>query len=137
VHSLFSYDPGVTPKISHNQCILAIPMKRDRQPTDITYLTDRLKSPHCWQPGPGDRSGGAPRIAPSGRHTGMRVSELTGLRLNDIHLATAHTSLPRQGRKDRATPLDPDTVRSFARSPKDDSQLTISSFPHGPNTDES
>ena len=44
--------------------------------------------------------------------TGLRVSELTGLRLHDIHLGIGpHVLCHGKGRKDRTTPLDQDTVR--------------------------
>src|SRR6266702_1245058 len=43
--------------------------------------------------------------------TGMRVSELTGLKTADVHLGTApHTVCRGKGRKNRTTPLDADTV---------------------------
>ncbi|MDQ6613881.1 MAG: tyrosine-type recombinase/integrase [Actinomycetota bacterium] len=43
--------------------------------------------------------------------TGLRVSELTGLRNQDIELGTgAHVRCTGKGRKDRATPLSKDTV---------------------------
>ena len=43
--------------------------------------------------------------------TGLRVSELTGLRRRDIHLGTgAHLACRGKGRKDRATPLTRGTV---------------------------
>ena len=42
----------------------------------------------------------------TGVHTGLRVSELTGLRLQDVHLGTgAHLRCRGKGRKERCTPL--------------------------------
>ena len=43
--------------------------------------------------------------------TGLRVSELTGLRIRDVSLEHgAHVRCNGKGRKDRATPLRCDTV---------------------------
>jgi site-specific recombinase XerD len=43
--------------------------------------------------------------------TGLRVSELTGLTIQDVHLGTgAHVLCHGKGRKDRATPLTSQTV---------------------------
>src|SRR5664279_229380 len=43
--------------------------------------------------------------------TGMRISELTGLKITDIHLGPgAHALCHGKGRKDRGTPLDRETV---------------------------
>jgi len=44
--------------------------------------------------------------------TGVRVSELTGLRICDIHLGTgAHIRVTGKGRKKRATTLTGETVK--------------------------
>lgn len=44
--------------------------------------------------------------------TGLRVSELTGLAVHDVHLGTGpHAYCHGKGRKDRATPLTPHTVQ--------------------------
>jgi integrase/recombinase XerD len=43
--------------------------------------------------------------------TGLRVSELTGLAVHDVHLGTGpHAYCRGKGRKDRATPLTPHTI---------------------------
>ena len=48
----------------------------------------------------------------TGIHTGLRVSELTGLRLQDAHLgAGPHLRCRGKGRKDRCTPLTTVTVQ--------------------------
>lgn len=48
----------------------------------------------------------------TGVHTGLRVSELTGLTLQDIHLSTGpHLRCHGKGRKDRCTPLTTSTVK--------------------------
>jgi len=114
VHSLFSYASGRHPEDAATiSAVLAIPMKRDRQRTDITYLTDAEVTALLAAPDQatvaGRRDHALLQVAVT---TGMRVSELTGLRLNDIHLGTGpHVLCHGKGRKDRATPLDPDTVR--------------------------
>jgi integrase/recombinase XerD len=47
--------------------------------------------------------------------TGLRVSELTGLRTSDIHLGSGpHVYCRGKGRRDRCTPLTPSTVRTLA-----------------------
>jgi integrase/recombinase XerD len=46
--------------------------------------------------------------------TGLRVSELTGLRIGDIHLDSGpHVYCRGKGRRDRCTPLTPPTVRTL------------------------
>ena len=46
--------------------------------------------------------------------TGLRVSELTGLRTGDIHLGSGpHVYCRGKGRRDRCTPLTPPTVRTL------------------------
>ena len=46
--------------------------------------------------------------------TGLRISELIGLRRNDIHLgAGAHVACHGKGRKDRTTPLTKPTVEAL------------------------
>jgi site-specific recombinase XerD len=46
--------------------------------------------------------------------TGLRVSELTGLTINDVHLGTGpHVYCRGKGRRDRCTPLTPSTVRTL------------------------
>lgn len=46
--------------------------------------------------------------------TGLRVSELTGLRISDTHLGSGpHVYCRGKGRRDRCTPLTPPTVRTL------------------------
>lgn len=113
VHSMFSYaafhHPEQADTISR---VLAIPAKRARR-TDITYLdptevTALLAAPDRTTLA-GRRDHALIQVAVT---TGMRVSELTGLRIGDIHLGTAaHVVCHGKGRKDRITPLDRQTVR--------------------------
>lgn len=113
VHSLFSYaayhHPEHAATISR---VLAIPAKRATR-TDITYLdpseiTALLDAPdHSTAAGRRDHA-----LIQVAITTGMRVSELTALKITDVHLGTApHVVCHGQGRKDRITPLDRDTVR--------------------------
>ena len=88
--------------------VLAIPAKRRQRRTDITYLTDPevtalLNAPDQGTPA-GRRDHAFIQVAVT---TGLRVSELTGLRVGDVHLGTgAHVLAHGKGRKDRSTPLD-------------------------------
>jgi len=113
VHSLFSYaayhHPEHAATISR---VLAIPAKRTHR-TDITYLDPAEVTALLAAP---DRSTVAGRrdhaLIQVAVTTGMRVSELTALRLTDVHLGTAsHVVCHGKGRKDRITPLDRQTVR--------------------------
>jgi integrase/recombinase XerD len=91
--------------------VLAIPPKRHDR-TLITHLTDSeidalLSAPDqsTWI-GRRDRAMFALAI-----ETGLRVSELTGLRCADTHLGTApHIACHGKGRKDRITPLTKPTA---------------------------
>jgi len=113
VHSLFSYaayhHPEHAATISR---VLAIPAKRTHR-TDISYLipaevTALLEAPDRSTV-VGRRDHALIQVAVT---TGMRVSELTALKLTDVHLGTApHVVCHGKGRKDRITPLDRQTVR--------------------------
>ena len=113
VHSLCSYasyhHPEHAATISR---VLAIPAKRAHR-TDITYLSPSEVTALLAAP---DRSTVAGRrdhaLIQVAVTTGMRVSELTALKLTDVHLGTApHVVCHGKGRKDRITPLDRQTVR--------------------------
>jgi site-specific recombinase XerD len=113
VHSLFSYaayhHPEHAATISR---VLAIPAKRAHR-THITYLSPSEVTALLAAP---DRSTVAGRrdhaLIQVAVTTGMRVSELTALKLTDVHLGTApHVVCHGKGRKDRITPLDRQTVR--------------------------
>jgi len=114
VHSLFNYASGRHPEDAATiSAVLAIPMNRHQQRTDITYLTDAEVTALLAAPDratvAGRRDHAMLQVAVT---TGLRVSELTGLRLNDIHLGIGpHVLCHGKGRKDRTTPLDRDTVR--------------------------
>lgn len=113
VHSLFSYaayhHPEHAATISR---VLAIPAKRTHR-TDITYLAPAEVTALLQAP---DRSTVAGRrdhaLIQVAVTTGMRVSELTALKLTDVHLGNGpHVVCHGKGRKDRITPLDRQTVR--------------------------
>ncbi|MGH9248305.1 MAG: tyrosine-type recombinase/integrase [Acidimicrobiales bacterium] len=112
VHSFFGYaayrHPEHAATISQ---ILAIPAKRHHR-TDLTYLTPAEVTALLAAPDQatqaGQRDHALLQVAVT---TGLRVSELTGLTLNDLHLGTAaHVVCRGKGRKNRVTPLDAQTV---------------------------
>lgn len=112
IHSFFRYlalqDPTHSAVV---QRVLAMPSKRyDRRP--IGFLTRPemealLAAParHTWA---GQRDHALLLVA---LQTGLRVSELVGLRCQDIRLGTgAHVHCHGKGRKERCTPLRKDAV---------------------------
>ncbi|MFI1884391.1 tyrosine-type recombinase/integrase [Streptomyces jumonjinensis] len=94
------------------QRVLAIPPKRfDR--AIVNYLTTPETDALVAAP---DRTTWTGRrdhaMLLTGVHTGLRVSELTGLTLQDVHLRTGpHLRCHGKGRKDRCTPLTSNTVK--------------------------
>lgn len=94
------------------QRVLAMPPKRfDR--AVVTYLTTTETEALVTAP---DRTTWTGRrdhaLLLTGIHTGLRVSELTGLALQDVHLGTGpHLRCHGKGRKDRCTPLTTATVK--------------------------
>jgi integrase/recombinase XerD len=112
IHSLFRYAALRCPE--HAQTIaqvLAIPPKRCDKAL-VTYLTEPELAALLAAP---DRSTWAGRrdhaLILLAAQTGLRISELTGLTIGDIHLGTgAHVSCTGKGRKQRITPLTTTTV---------------------------
>jgi integrase/recombinase XerD len=112
IHSLFRHAalhrPDDAAVISR---VLAIPPKRF-DTTLITYLTEAevdalldACDPATWT-GRRDRT-----LIMLACQTGLRASELTGLRIAEVHLGTgAHVSCIGKGRKQRITPLTRQTV---------------------------
>jgi site-specific recombinase XerD len=112
IHSLFAYAAHRHPEHAQDiQRVLAIPPKRCEralvsflEPAEIEALLaapDRL----TWT---GRRDYALLLLA---IQTGLRVSELTGLTCDDVHLAGgAHVSCHGKGRKERITPLTKTTV---------------------------
>lgn len=112
IHSMFSYAALRHPEHAATiQRVLAIPAKRcDRNL--VTWLTATEVDALLAAP---DRSTWAGRrdhaMLTLAAQTGLRISELTGLRIADVHLeAGAYVHCLGKGRKERATPLTPHTV---------------------------
>jgi integrase/recombinase XerD len=115
IHSLFRYaalrhpeDAAVIARV------LAMPPKRFNRNV-VTYLTREeiiallaVPDQHTWT---GRRDHAMLALA---IQTGLRVSELTGLTVGDLHLGTGpHVSCHGKGRKQRITPLTPATVAAI------------------------
>lgn len=115
VHSLFSYAAYQLPEHADTiGRVLAIPAKRAPR-AEITYLTPAEVTALVNAP---DRSTIAGRrdhaLIQVAVTTGMRVSELTALIGDDVHLGTgAHVICHGKGRKDRITPIDRQTVQTL------------------------
>ena len=121
VHSFFRYVSICEPQCTLLcQQVLAIPTKRyDRKP--IEYLTcdeiDALVGAPDTSTWLGRRDQALLVIA---LQTGLRVSELIGLRQNDVGLDTgAHVRCQGKGRKQRSTPLRPEAVALMRRWMRD------------------
>ncbi|GAA4370773.1 tyrosine-type recombinase/integrase [Paeniglutamicibacter cryotolerans] len=115
IHSLFRYAALHHPEHAASIArVLAIPPQRvDRHLVD--YLTDSECEALLAAP---DRSTWTGRrdytFLVVAVQTGLRVSELIGLTVSDIHLgAGAHVSCRGKGRKDRITPLTRKTVTTL------------------------
>ena len=95
--------------------VLAIPAKRTDTTIvcflahdEIDALTAAAAATRSWH---GHRDHALLALA---AQTGLRVSELTGLRIGDIHLGSGpHVYCRGKGRRDRCTPLTPSTVRTL------------------------
>ena len=116
IHSLFQYAAVRHPEHAADiQRVLAIPPKRYDKAL-ITYLTEdeitvllAAPDPDTWT---GRRDHALLMLA---CQTGLRVTELTGLTIGDVHLGTgAHVSCLGKGRKQRITPLTAATTAVLA-----------------------
>jgi site-specific recombinase XerD len=112
IHSLFRFAALAHPEHAASiSRVLAIPPKNyDR--ALITYLTepevDALLASCDQATWTGRRDHALLLLAVQ---TGLRISELTGLSRNDLHLGTgAHVACHGKGRKDRITPLTSNTI---------------------------
>ena len=112
IHSFFRFASTRHPEHADDiQRVLAIPHKRSRR-VDITHLDHReivclLAAPDrsTWH---GRRDHALLLLA---IQTGLRLAELTGLKVDDIHLGGgAYVRCQGKGRKDRCTPLNTQTV---------------------------
>ena len=112
IHSLFSYAALRHPEHAATiQRVLAIPTKRATRNL-VTWLTqtelDALLAAPDQTTWTGRRDHAMLTLA---AQTGLRISELTGLTIADIHLAAGpYVNCLGKGRKERATPLTPHTV---------------------------
>jgi site-specific recombinase XerD len=113
IHSLFKY---AAPKAPEHAAVisqvLAIPPRR-RERAIVSYLTAEEIDALLAAPGRGTWHGRRDHaLLLLDVQTGLRVSELTGLKRQDIHLgAGPHVRCHGKGRKDRATPLTAQTVK--------------------------
>jgi integrase/recombinase XerD len=112
IHSFYRFAALEHPEHAHTIArVMAIPTKR-YESSIVSYLDlDEIKAllgapdPCTWL-GRRDHALLVLMI-----QTGVRVSELTGLRVGDVHLGTgAHIRITGKGRKKRATPLTAETV---------------------------
>jgi site-specific recombinase XerD len=107
IHSFYRFAALEHPEHAHTIArVMAIPTKRHERSTvcylTLTEITALLAAPDCntWL-GRRDRALLALMV-----QTGVRVSELVGLRMRDVHLGTGrHIRVLGKGRKKRATPL--------------------------------
>lgn len=113
IHSLFSYAALRHPEHAATiQRVLAIPSKRCEHLL-LTWLSEAEVDALLAAP---DRTTWAGRrdhaMLVLAAQTGLRISELTGLTIDDVHLdAGAYVHCLGKGRKQRATPLTPHTVK--------------------------
>ena len=112
-HAFFRYVAVSEPALAlHCQRVLAIPSKRyDRGP--VAFLTEEETAALVAAPNPktwiGQRDRALLLVAVQ---TGLRNSEITSLRRQDVELGTgAHVRCLGKGRKMRCTPLRPDVAK--------------------------
>lgn len=115
IHSFFKFAALEEPRcIALAQRVLAIPNKRfKRKP--IEFLTEEEIEALLAAPDQGSWGGFRDHtLLLLAVQTGLRVSELVGLRLSDVVLDTgAYVRCTGKGRKERCTPLRKDTVRAL------------------------
>jgi integrase/recombinase XerD len=116
IHTLFRHAAWQRPDdAAIIQRVLAIPPKRfDR--TIVTYLTETEITALITAPDSTTWNGRRDRaLLMLACQTGLRASELLGLRITDLHLgAGAHVSCLGKGRKHRITPLTSATTTQLA-----------------------
>jgi site-specific recombinase XerD len=115
IHSLFRFAALHHPEhAALIQRVLAIPPKRtDRRP--VSYLTRAEINALLGAPDLATRTGRRDRtLLLLAVQTGLRVSELTGLRQCDVTLGTgAYVACSGKGRKQRCTPINAPTVKAL------------------------
>ena len=113
IRSFFRYaalhDPQHAQQIAQ---VLAIPAKRAGKAT-VTWLTGGETEALTAAPDRGTWHGRRDHaLLLTAVHTGLRVSELTGLTIADTHLGDGpHLRCHGKGRKERCTPLTPDAAK--------------------------
>jgi integrase/recombinase XerD len=115
IHSLYRYAALHVPEHAALVArVLAIPAKRHRHPT-ICFLTRQEIGALLSAPDTSTWTGRRDHaLLLAGVQTGLRVSELTTLTRQDAHLGTGpHVRCHGKGRKDRATPLTSQTVKTL------------------------
>jgi site-specific recombinase XerD len=109
VHSFLAYASRFHPEhLATIGRVLAIPPKR-RPRNEISYLTDTEVTALLAAPNQATKAGRRDHAMFQLAVTaGLRVCELTGLQVRDVHLgAGAHVLCRGKGRKNRTTPLGP------------------------------
>ncbi len=112
IHSFYRFAALEHPEHAHTIArVMAIPTKRHERNT-VSYLDlDEIKA-LLAAPDPGTWLGRRDHaLLVLMIQTGVRVSELVGLRVRDVHLGTgAHIQVTGKGRKKRATTLTGETI---------------------------
>ncbi len=109
IHSLFRYAQHRHPEHAQDIArVLAIPLKRANRAI-VTFLEDNEIQALLDAPDRGTWTGRRDHaLLLLGIQTGLRASELTGLRCGDVQLTTGpHVRCTGKGRKNRITPLTP------------------------------
>jgi integrase/recombinase XerD len=113
IHSLFEYAAPRAPEhLAVIQRVLAIPAKRfDR--AIVSYLTRQETDALIAAPDPATWTGRRDHaLLLVAVHTGLRVTELTSLKLRDVQLGSGpHLRCHGKGRKDRCTPVTAPTTK--------------------------
>lgn len=115
IHSLFRYAALQAPEHADDiSRILAIPPKRSDR-TVVCFLTAEETDALLAAPDRTTRLGRRDHaLLLVACQTGLRVSELTGLTRDDVHLGPgAHVRCHGKGRKDRVTPISRQTVATL------------------------
>lgn len=115
IHALFRYAALRCPEHAELiQRVLAIPTKRCEKPL-VTFLTRDESEAVIEAPDPGSALGHRDQLLLAvAIHTGLRVSELTGLVCSDVVFGVgAHIRCVGKGRKERCTPLTKPLARQL------------------------
>jgi integrase/recombinase XerD len=136
IHSFFRFASYRHPEHAGSiQQVLAIPQKKAERRL-LSFLTDIEMQSLLSAPDRSNRTGRRDHVLLAvALRTGLRLSELTGLRNQDVELGTgAHVKVLGKGRKRRDTPLDKQTVallRSWLKERGGDGQDPLFPSRHG------